>query len=495
VTSRAQAVASRGAAVALVLVPALVITWAFRPGYMNADSLIEYSVTKPWGDFSDWRAPLIEKLWDAFETIGLGSPTIVLFAQTLTMVAGFFLVMRAVLGRVPAAVVAALLLFTPLVLSQVMLVGRDTWLTSFVVFQVGCVIRWSTSSGRPRRVWLALAVLTGLLVLATRQNGAVIEVFVATAAFARGYAERRPDRGRVRAAIVPLALAGASCLLAFVVVTTVPRLIGARDVEPEAFLYAYDLTGMSLRSDDVLIGPDAFPSQDLELLRERWNPRLVESVIVPIGEGPVLVDEHHPAAIDELATAWREEVADDPGAYLAVRWGLFSKILGISQAPTYVVHPGVDGPNPWGFAIANPDANDAFLDYLGLFNADDSFATGSDLFRAWIWLSAGLIAAGILLVPGRMRSRPGALEMGLLVVGAVLYEATFAVIAMGESFRYSYPAIVVSVLALAFTVACMATSRRAGADASPGAAADGDDGAEVTATATLPARVPRSAGV
>ena len=100
-TERARLALSRAAVAALVLAPALVITWAFRPGYMNADSLIEYSVTKPWGDFTDWRAPLIEKLWDVFETAGVGSPTIVLFAQTLTMVAGFTLVFRAVLGRVP----------------------------------------------------------------------------------------------------------------------------------------------------------------------------------------------------------------------------------------------------------------------------------------------------------------------------------------------------------------------------------------------------------
>jgi hypothetical protein len=468
VTERARLALSRAAVAALLLAPALIITWAFRPGYMNADSLIEYSVTKPWGDFTDWRAPLIEKLWDAFETAGVGSPTIVLLAQTLTLVAGFYLVFRAVLGRVPAALVGALLLFTPLVLSQVMLVGRDTWLTSFVVFQVGCVIRWSGSAGRARQLWLGLAVLSGLLVVATRQNAVVLELFVLVAAASRAYADRSPERGRVRAVLVPLALGGAACVLAFAVVFTLPRLMGARDMRPEAWLYAYDLTGMSLKEDEVLMGPEAFPAQDLDVLRERWNPQLVESVLVPLGEGPVLVDGRFPDAVDELGADWREQIRERPGAYLAVRGELFQRILGISHRPTYVLHGGVDGPNPWGFAIANPGANDALRDYVGWFAADDTFATGADLFRPWIWLGLGLVAAGVLLVPRRVRGRPGAREVGLVAVGAVAYEGTFAVFAMGESFRYSYPAIVVSLVATVFAVATLATHRRS-------VASDADD--------------------
>ena len=146
-----------------------------------------------------------------------------------------------------------------------------------------------------------------------------------------------------------------------------------------------------------------------------------------------------------------------------MRWELFQRILGISHRPTYVLHGGVDGPNPWGLAIANPGANDAFRDYVGWFAADDTFATGSDLFRPWIWLGLGLVAAGVLLVPRGVRGRPGALEVGLLAVGAVVYEGTFAVVAMGESFRYSYPAIVVSLVAIVFAVATLATHRRSAA--------------------------------
>ena len=213
VTERARVALSRAAVAALVLASSLVVTWAFRPGYMNADSLIEYSVTQPGSDFTDQRAPLIEKLWDVFETAGVGSPTIVLFAQTLTMVAGFYLVFRAVLGRVPAALVGALLVFTPLVLSQVMLVGRDTWLTSFVVFQIGCVISWSVAAGRARR---AVARTRRPQRPARRRHAPERGHVRVLRARGRGLprlCRSSSERGRVRAVLVPLALGGASCVL------------------------------------------------------------------------------------------------------------------------------------------------------------------------------------------------------------------------------------------------------------------------------------------
>jgi hypothetical protein len=196
---------------------------------------------------------------------------------------------------------------------------------------------------------------------------------------------------------------------------------------------------------------------------------LVESVIVPLGQGPILITT--PEALDELGSDWREEVRERPAAYLAVRWTLFQRILGISHRPTYVLHPGVDG-NTFGFAIANPRANEAFRDYEGWFAADDTFATGSDLFRPWIWLSLGLVASGLLLVPRETRARRGALEVGLAVVGALAYECTFAPLAMGESFRYSYPAVVVSVVGVVFAAATLVTKRLSRAKSTQAPAAD-----------------------
>jgi hypothetical protein len=459
VTERTRVALSRAATAALVLAPALVITWAFRPGYMNADSITEYAVTQPGARFTDWRAPLIEKLWDAFETAGIGSPTIVLFAQTLTLTAGFYLVLRAVLGRVSAALLSAVLVLSPIVLSQVQLVARDTWLICFVVFQVGCAIRWSTTSGPWSRMWLALALLAGLLALATRQNGAILELFVLTGMAARWYARRNPDRTRLRGTAVPAVLGAAACILGFGLVTTLPRVMGAEDLEPESFVYAYDLTGMSIRENEVLIGPEAFPSQDLEALEAQWQPIAVESVVTPMGNALVDVVDSHRRAVEELREAWRREVRERPGAYLAVRWGLFQRIIGTSHPPTTVMHHGVDA-NGWGLEIENPEANDAFRDYVGYFSTGEDFSEGGWLFRPVVWIGVGLLAAAALLLPPSNRARPGALECGLLAVGGVAFEAGYFFLAMSESFRYSYPMVVASLLAAVFFGATAGRARR-----------------------------------
>jgi hypothetical protein len=459
VTERTRVALSRVAAAVLVVAPAAVLTWAFRPGYMNADSLTEYAVTQPGGRFTDWRAPLLEKLWDAFETAGIGSPTVVLFAQSLTLTAGLYLVLRAVLPRVPAALLGAVLVFSPIVLSQIQLVARDTWLICFVVLQVGCAIRWSTTSGRWSRVWLALALVAGLMALASRQNAAIFELFVLTGMAARWYAGRNPDRSRLQGTAVPAVVGAVACVLGFALVTALPRIMGAEDLEPETFVYAYDLTGMSLRENEILIGPEAFPSQDLDALETRWHPIAVESVVVPVGDAPVDVLDTHSRALDELREAWGREVRERPGAYLAVRWELFARIIGTSHPPSTVMHHGVDT-NGWGLEIENPGANDAFRDYVRFFSGGEDFSEGGWLFRPVVWIGVGLLAAAGLLLPSSIRARPGALECGLLAVAGVVFEAAYFFLAMSESFRYSYPMIVSSLLAAVFLAATAARTPR-----------------------------------
>jgi hypothetical protein len=92
--------------------------------------------------------------------------------------------------------------------------------------------------------------------------------------------------------------------------------------------------------------------------------------------------------------------------------------------------------------------------------------TGSDVFRPWIWLGLGLASACVLL-SRPVRTGPGALEVGLTVVGALLYEATFAVTGMSEGFRYSYPSIVLSLVGVVFALATLGTKLWARTHPSP----------------------------
>ena len=137
---------------------------------------------------------------------------------------------------------------------------------------------------------------------------------------------------------------------------------------------------------------------------------------------------------------------------------LFSRIIGASAAPTVVMHLGVDD-NPWDFALANPDGNEAVRDYVGVLATDDGLLHGSWASRPIWYLFAGTVAAAYLLLR-RRRTDPGGVEVALLAVGAVAYETTYLLLAMGEGFRYSYPMIACSVLAVVFATAAAVTTRR-----------------------------------
>jgi hypothetical protein len=467
------AILQRVAATALVLAPAVIVTWAFRPGYMNADTLTEYAVTqgKP---LTDWHAPVIERLWDAADALGAGRPTGIVFAQALVLTCGLYLVMRARLGRLAAAIVSAVLFFSPPVFSQIMLLGRDTWLACFVVLQVGLLVRWTETTGKRSTAILAGSVACGVLAIAARQNGAALVLFVFIATAARWRARRAGDAGPARRSVRTV-LAGPALGLGMTVVAIAGlnlaiRALGAQDLKPEAVLYAYDLAGMSLQTDEVLLGPEAFPEQDIDILRQTWHDQTVNYLLVPTEDPLVHAMGNPPEGADELADDWRDEVPRHLGAYLEVRWTLYSRIIGLSAPNTYVMHGGIDA-NPYGFALANPDANDAFRDYMSVFSPGDNFAVGSAMFRPIFYMVLALVASVVLLT-GRRRTAPGGLEVGLVAIGALAYEGTFLFLAMGETFRYSYPMIAIAMLAGVFAVASAAVRTPGEAPSEPTSASD-----------------------
>jgi hypothetical protein len=466
--------------VVLLLLPAGVVTWAFRPGYMNADTLLQYATTQG-GRLDDWYAPVLQKLWDAGVAVGLGAPSDVLFAQTLALTLGMYLVLRAAAARVVAALVSAALIFTPPVLAQVMLLGRDTWLACFVVLQAGCSIRWARTPGWRGRAWLAASLASGFLALAARQNAAPVVLVVLVATVHRWVAGRAGSSARWhgwRTRLVSVAGATASVVvMAAGIGVLVSQVFDATDRQPEAVLFGYDLAGMSVSEDELLLGPEAFPSQDLDELRRVWHPQNVLSVLLPPEQGGVQATVG-PAPADELSRDWRREVPAHLGSYLSVRWTLFAMMIGVSERPTVVVHPGVDG-NTWGYEIENPGANRWFRSYLHVLTTDDRLIYGSWLSRP-IWYLAIAAGSAAFLLRRTQRRRPGRLEVGLLAVGGLVYEATFFVAAVGENYRYSYPSITIGLLTGSFVVLTVVRDRRARPrSASPElGAADGPAGSD-----------------
>ncbi len=105
----------------MLLACALLIWFAFRPGYMNADSLMQYGQVKS-GDITDWYDPVLLWLWRV--VLRGVTPSAILFLQTSAMLVGL---LRGPPRRRPAAVgwrrwAAVLLTLSPPVLAQVMII-------------------------------------------------------------------------------------------------------------------------------------------------------------------------------------------------------------------------------------------------------------------------------------------------------------------------------------------------------------------------------------
>ncbi len=433
----------------LLVIPAMVMTWAFRPGYMNADTLRQYGSTQGLG-LDDWYAPVIQLLWDGALRIGIGRPTFVLFAQCLAILLGTWLVLRHLLPRVRAAVAAVMLFALPPVFCQAMLLGRDTWLVAFTVLQAGLAIRSSHATTlRACQLWIAGSFACAFLAIATRQNAAAVTIclLASTALRARSRSTRRRPR---RVSLVGCAFALVATVSGMTMAFAVQRVAGVKDARPEVVLFAYDLTGMSLRSGELLLGPVAFPAQDLNVLRSRWYPDDVVPLVLPTETATVLAYYGPPEAADELANDWLHAVQERPATYLAVRGSLFLRLIGVTSPPHYVMHLGVDR-NDFGFRLANPAANRFFRSYVNAFSPGRDFANGSYLFRPWPYLVAAAAAASFLFSRRRWQA-PGALEVAWLAVGALLYEASFFVLAPGHGYRYSYPPIVFGIVATTFAV-------------------------------------------
>lgn len=68
--------------VMLLATPANLDTRAFRPGCMNADTLIQYASAQD-ETLTDWYARVVQLLRDAALARGVGRPTMVLVGQAL----------------------------------------------------------------------------------------------------------------------------------------------------------------------------------------------------------------------------------------------------------------------------------------------------------------------------------------------------------------------------------------------------------------------------
>jgi hypothetical protein len=453
-----RAATTRALAGFVLLVPVVLVCVSFWPGHMNADTLTQIDGVRT-GDVTDRHAWLLSELWRVVYPLGVNAGWI-LAGTIITVMAGSYLVLRAALGRIGAALGAAIVALLPQNFGSLGLIGRDIWFTALLVLAFGLLVRASQRTGRVQIALFAAALGVAVLAQASRQNAitAMVVFFAAAAFFAYTrwgagwrWAERlRSTRWR---RVGGYAVGGvlASVLVAGAFAIGRPA-FGVQSQHPEQWLYIYDLAELSQREDRVLFSRSVFPAHDLAVLEQRSARDNVVPLVVP--PDPPLVTPLPEAEFDRLSSDWREAVLDDPLEYLDVRWDLFMRQVAVTQPPTQIYHPVIDG-STLGYQIRFPDANNAAKDYVEAF-ADDNL-NGNLLHATWLYLLLALGAAVVLL-----RSREPALNIvGLMAVAVLLYQLGLFLGATGVGLRLEDPARIMALLAAIVAGSYLIGRRRA----------------------------------
>jgi hypothetical protein len=447
---------------ALIIVAcAAIITYVFSPGYMNADTLVEYSHAIGESSLNNWHAPALELGWRLLDGVGIG-PAGLLAGQVLTFMLGIFLILRTVLRPVTSAFTTVAVTLFPPVLAQLPLLGRDTWMTAAALLALGAIMTASRSQGRAAVFWIASAGIAVFVCLAARQNSfpfVIVLCGIAASQFVR--------RGTRQRTLMVGGVAIGLLVLLLVLLQGIYAVAGVdQSTRPQTHIFAYDLTAISVREHKVLLGARAFPSQDLSDLSARWDPEDVVTLITDPAGGPppIRVDTplgRDPAA-DELSSEWFDALKKYPATYLAERGALFLDLLGIDNAPQYPMHGGIDG-NKWGFAFAHPQLNDAMRSYVAVFAADEGLTRGGLLFRPFIYVVLLVVCTMLLFIRRRRTSEPALSPMvAWFMIAAVGYELTLFPLAMGTMYRFSYPVVVVAVVCMVWTAVVIVRYRSTG---------------------------------
>jgi hypothetical protein len=427
----------RGGAACILLAgfaAALIVNW---PGHMEFDSIMQLAEGRT-GLYSNWHPPAMSWL---LGMLGAGGFIVLDAAMAFGALLSLLrLVKRPGWSGVAAAVIVVML---PQFFLFQAIVWKDMLFADAGVAGFACLAQAAARWDDPRRrnAWLAASVTFVTLAVLARQNGFVILPCAAIAlCFIAPRGRRLVFGAGFFAACLALAL-GANALLQL-------RATGALGaVEQMEDLQLYDLAGM-MRRDPQLATPilDRDAPALAKLMRKKgaalYTPAGHDALSDKSGMGPLIVP-----SIDAVKRQWRATLLPHPLTYLAVRaadfWWLFASTHP-EECMTYVV--GVDGPEQQMRLLGLKTRYDARDNLL-----DDDYAApliGTPALSHPFFAAIGLICLVLLL----RRRRPADLAMAGLLCAALLYMASYFVIALACEYRYLF-VIDLSAIAAAFYLA------------------------------------------
>lgn len=431
----------------IVLAPLVLIAYSFWPGHMSADTLAQIDQADT-GDYTNQHAPILMFLWHPFYDLGLG-PGWALGLQLLVFGLACFLLLRSVLSRRAAAIGTAVICLSPVVFGMLGYLSRDVWFTELTLLTFACALRTVTSA-RHRRRWLIVTFTVAWLTLASRQNAGAA-IFLALAVVIAPVLPIALRSGRRR---IPAAVTGGLLATVALMVTLVPvnAAIGVRDVNPEQYLYIYDVAALSHQDQENLFPREVMPQGGIEPINTFWNVDSVNPYL--FSAAPPIATPLADDAVVKLRTAWLDSIGNDPLGYVRARTDLMLRQLAIGRRATFIYHPGVDQ-NGQGFVVTHPEANRQARDYVEGF-ADDAL-DGGVLYPLWLYLAAAIVS-GLYLLRTR---RPGLVVVGALGLAGLTAQAGLFLAAMGTQYRFEFAMVAIAIITTVVAVAAWSGQRRA----------------------------------
>jgi hypothetical protein len=414
------------------------LLWAF-PGYMSTDSA-QQLVEARTGKFSDGHPPLMAAQWKVLDLIVSG-PLLMLLWQVVLFLGGLYVLLKRFLEpRVAAWAAIGVLLFPP-VLTPMAAIWKDSQMAAYLLAGTAAMLQ-------PRLRTRLVGV--GLLAVACALRHNAFAAVVPLVFFL--FEWRAGMRWWKRTAIV----VGAA-LFAVVVLLVTTRVLAVKTVRiTPAF---QDIVGVIALSEDksdeevrhLLRGlPLAVDTGIQE--RCRYLFELGGAWRITQGETRLMDLPATPEQWAALDRAWKELVADNPGAYFAVHGRAFRKLLGISDAGSRAAVYNLFLEKDFQMDETDHNASASRLQvWVGeaLYWLDDN----TPLFRPWLYAVIGLLLLALYV---RDRVTAG------LVTSGFLYELSFFPVGVEPDYRYSHW-MITCVVITAVIVVIQRRKRRRGA--------------------------------
>ena len=404
---------------ALIVVAGFLLSaGAFYPGFMSADSLMQYDQSLTLR-LSDWHPPLMSALWSLLNQVARG-PEGMLYFQLALLWAGLAVWCWQYRTR-PLAWLIPLIGVMPWVLNFAGVLWKDIGMAYALLLMTGI------AAGPVTGARLAAAFVLFFYAVNLRHNAIAAAVPVLVLVMARW-----------RPALSPLRLAGAA--IAALAVTLALgnvinyRLLDAERTKPLNFIMIDDLSYLSLKEQRSLL-----PGVKIEHIQACALRTISETRTLARDVCLQAFVEPGSLLSADLKPLWLSAIARNKLDYLEFRVNAFGFLLRSPETePFYYWHDGLVA-NKYGLK-AQPSDVSAQVEAV----IQDSAEAVPFLFKPYWWLGAAtvLLAGSILL-----RASRTVRTVQALLISAILYTLGYVPVTPLADLRYVYWSMLATTLA------------------------------------------------